>query len=484
MLLPSAPAVEGPAPVVAYIPIDGPIDHGRSGFFKRALADAKAKGASVAVVHLNTDGGLLDAGREIMGAALAEDKLRLVAFIDNRAYSAGSLIAFGHHEILVTSQATLGDIGVIQQKADGSIEYAPEKIETVVRALLRSTADNRGWDTAKLMKMVARNQELWRYDLGQGPRWVIEDDLPRLLSEHADLERKEDLLLKGGTRVGHLELPKDRLLSYTGPKAVEDGMATALVADLDAVYTRLGTTRAQVIDISPTTTESVSWTLAGFAPLLAGLAVLLLVLEFKFPMGGLFLALAAVAGLAFFVCQFYMELAGSIEVVLVLVGLGLIILDIFAIPSGGMIAIGGGLLMIVGLVLAFMPDVSQFNPQTPEWGYNLGSAVFSSLLAIVALTTGVAMALMALPRLALRSGVATTAAIDATSAGADEVDPARLISRQGTARTDLAPAGQVVLDGREFSAQAEHGAFIARDTTVTVIALRYGVVVVRPVEVT
>jgi membrane-bound serine protease (ClpP class) len=481
--LAAADQIAGPgAPRVAYIPIDGPIDHGKAKFFKRALADAKAKGATTAVVHLTTDGGLLDAGRDMMSAALGEEQLRLVAFIDNRAYSAGSLIAYGHHEILVGPNATLGDIGVIQVKQDGSIEYAPEKIETVVRALLRSTADNRGWDTAKLMKMVARNQGLWRYDLGQGAHWVIEDDLPKLLADHPELERKDELLLKGGERIGYLYLPADRLLSYTAKKAVEDGMATALVDDLDAVYARLGTTKAQVIDCSPTEIETTSWVLAGFAPMLAGLAVLLIIIEFKFPMGGLFFALAAACGLGFFVCQYFMELANYGEAIAILIGLALIVVELFVLPLGGLMLATGGILMVVGLLFAFMPDVSQFKPETPEYAGNFLNALASSLLAVIAVTIGVVLGILALPRLALRTGLATATAISGSSAGSDEVASGSLVGRQGTARSDLAPGGVVLIDGRELSGQDAHGAFIAAGTPVTVVAMRFGELIVEPVR--
>ena len=482
LYLVSAEGVTGPgAARVAYIPINGPIDHGKAKFFKRALADAKAKGARTAVVHLTTDGGLLDAGRDMMGAALAEDQLHLVAFIDNRAYSAGSLIAYGHHEILVGPSATLGDIGVIQVKQDGSIEYAPEKIETVVRALLRSTADNRGWDTAKLMKMVARNQGLWRYDLGQGAHWVIEDDLPKLLADHPELERKEELLLKSGVRVGYLYLPADRLLSYTAKKAVEDGMATAMVDDLDAVYARLGTTKAQVIDCSPTDIENTSWALSGFAPMLAGLAVMLIILEFKFPMGGLFFALAGACGLGFFICQYFMELANYGEVIVILLGLALIVVELFVVPLGGLMLATGGVMMVIGLFFAFMPDVSQFKPETPEYTGNLLNAFASSILAVIAVTVGVILAILALPRLALRTGLATATAIKGTSAGADEVAAASMIGRLGVARSDLAPCGVVLIDGREISGQNVNGSFLAAGTAVRVVQVRFGELIVQTV---
>lgn len=473
---------------VAYLPIDGPIDSGRARFFKRALAEARTKGARTVVVHLTTDGGRLDAGREMLLEALnvGADGPRLVAFVDNRAYSAGSLIAYGHHEILLTPQATIGDIGVIMQKQDGTIEYAPEKVETVVRTLLRSAGQNRGWNTAKLAKMVAREQVLWQIDRDGTREWVIGDDLPAFLARHQELRRDGDFILAGPAsaaetrRVGHTVLGEDRLLSYTAQGAIDDGMATALVADLDAVYARLGTGKDAVISLAPSTTESVSWTLAEFAPLLAALAVVFLILEFKTPGVGIWATLAVVCGAAFFVCQFYMELASYVEVVLVVLGIGLVLAELFLLPTGGWLAIGGGMLMAGGFVLAFMPDVSQFDPKTPEWGGNFAGALFRSLLALTAITVAAVLTIIALPRMALRTGMATATAIDGTSAAPLEHDLAALAGQRGTASSDLTPSGRVAVGGREVGAASEHGEFIRAGSAVVVVGVHFGELVVRP----
>jgi membrane-bound serine protease (ClpP class) len=478
---------------VAYLPIDGPIDSGRARFFKRALAEAKTKGARTVVVHLTTDGGKLESGREMLLEALnvGADGPRLVAFVDNRAYSAGSLIAYGHHEILLTPQATIGDIGVIMMKQDGTIEYAPEKIETVVRTLLRSAGQNRGWNTAKLAKMVAREQVLWQIDRDGTREWVIGDDLPAFLARHQELRRDGDFIVSGpataaeaktaeSRRYGHAVLGEDRLLSYTAQGAVDDGMATALVADLDAVYARLGTSKDAVISLAPSTTESVSWTLAEFAPLLAALAVIFLILEFKTPGVGIWATLAVVCGAAFFVCQFYMELASYVEVVLVVLGVGLVLAELFLLPTGGWLAIAGGLLMAAGFVLAFMPDISQFDPKTPEWGGNFAGALFRSLLALTAITVAAVLTIIALPRMALRTGLATATAIDGTSAAPLEHDLAALAGQRGTASSDLTPSGRVAVGGREVGAASEHGEFIRAGAAVVVVGVHFGELVVRP----
>jgi membrane-bound serine protease (ClpP class) len=463
---------------VAYIPIHGPIDDLKARYFQRAVDDAVKAGAATVVVHLTTDGGTLDGGRQMMLTALGvkRNAPMMVAFVDNRAYSAGSLIAFGHDRIYLTPQATLGDIGVIFQNKDGEIAYAPEKIETVVRTLLRSAAQNRGWNEAKLVKMTARNQELWRIDADKAPDWVLEDDLPRYLTAHHDLKRDGDGILRDGKRVGYIVQGKDRLISYTAKEAVDEGMATGLVTDLDTLYTTLGTTKSRVIDLSPSSTESVSWTLAAWAPLLAGLAVLFLVLEFKMP-GGLFISLAAICGVAFFVCQFYQELAGALELILIILGIIALACELLVLPTGGLLAGLGALLIAIGLILSFMPDSGQFDMGGAGWLAALWNALRQSIFALGVMAGGAAVLIAIAPRLRAIRRISVETAIDAHT----DLPAATLVGHRGVTRTGLSPSGFVTIDGQDLSASSEHGVFVAPGAAVEVIGTQLGEVVVRPV---
>jgi membrane-bound serine protease (ClpP class) len=336
---------------VALLEIDGAIDPNMARYFKRALNDARTAKVDAVVVHMTTPGGYVFCAEEMAKALLAvpDDGPQLVAFVDHSSYSAGSLIAYSHQRIYLTDAATIGDIGVILKTADGKIEYAPEKAETVVRALLRSAAQKNGWDAAKLQKMTARNQSLYRFDLAAGPQWVLEDDLAIFLAAHPDADDKKKVEILG----------KDRLLSYTAKEAVTEKMATGLVKDIDEVYRTLGASSASVVDLRPTTSEHISWVLGGYASLLAAAAVLFLILEFKTPGLGIWLTLAVICGSLFFVCQFYLELASYLELTLVLAGVVLVVVDLFVLPTGGILAAGGAALAVSGLVLAFMPDARQ-----------------------------------------------------------------------------------------------------------------------------
>ncbi|MBA3699366.1 MAG: hypothetical protein H0W78_10980 [Planctomycetes bacterium] len=464
-----------PAKRIAYVKIDGEIDQNRAAYYRRAMDAAIAAKVDAVVVHMTTPGGGVGSAIEMTHKALAmpADGPLTVAFVDRESYSAGSLIAFAHQRVYLTDVATIGNIGVIFQTADGKIEYGPEKIETVIRVLLRSVAQKNGWSEAKLMKMTARNQDLYRFDLPDGPQWVIEDDLGRFLAAHPEVKTEQKVLILG----------EDRLLSYTAKEAFDEHMANGLVKDLPALYRELGGDPATVLDLAPSASEELSWVLSGYTSILAALAVLFIIFELKAPGIGIWATLGGICGVLFFVCQFYLELASYPEVILVMLGIVAIALEIFLLPTGGMLALGGVGIAMIGLVLAFMPDASQFSPGTPGWGGSLMDALISSMFAMLAAGGGMIALIMALPRLAVASNMASTAEITATatSDSATAVTNLAGIGSRGVARSDLAPNGYIVLAGREISAEAQHGEFIKAGTPVEIVGMRFGEAIVQAV---
>ena len=475
-------------------------------YVKTALKTAVANQADIVVMHITTNGGEVGAAEDILYAELALPKNhpRLIAYIDDHCYSAGGMIAYGCDEIWIRSFAPLGDIGMIFFGLDGKIEYAPEKLQTAGRTVLRAAAETRGWDPAKLQKMMALNQDLYRFDLKTGPpAFVIEDDLPGWLAAHPGVARESGILV-----LGH-----DRLRCYTGSEAVADGMATGLLDSLDGLYRHLGVAPAQVVDLSPG--HETEWPsgaelsahgargvpgagasgtggnppidydkpgpLKRFAPLLAGLTVVFLYLEFQHLGVMIYLLLAAITGTAFFVCQYYSHLTGPLEISLVLGGLALIYIEILALPTMGWLAVLGTALAGIGLVLSFMPNDIKFHPGADGFNHALAMAMVDFMFVLGVATACVILAISTLPNTPLGRRMASKGAITGTSAGATEASGS-LIGKTGMVRSELAPSGSVDLGGLERSAISDDGAFIPAGTAVTVVAMRFGTVSVRRVD--
>ncbi len=463
---------------VGYGSLTGPIDRLRQRYLERLLADARAQKLDTVILHIDTDGGAVNHAREMFKMVLdqARDGPRMIALIDFRAISAGAMVSYAHEEIYISPSASIGDIGVIFISKEGEIKYAPEKIETVVRSMLTQAAEQRGWDKALLLKMTARTQKLYHVTLPDGTtQYVIEDDLPRLLAAHPKIDKedpKQVWVYRG----------EDRLLTLTGKEAVDLNMATGHAEDADDLYQQLGIEAADVVDLQPHYTERTAWFLATFAPGLAGLAFLFLLFEFKTPGVGLWALLALICAAAFGLSQYYLELAENFEFVLMLIGVALIAAEVFLGLSGGLLALAGGGFAFVGLILSFVPNELEFDFADERFQQALKEAAISALIAVSVTTVGLVLALRALVSKEVQHNFVVTAEIGGTAAGqlADELT--QIVGRHGVARDLLRPSGTVSVAGRDYSARAAQGTFIAKGGSVEVIGVEFGELLVRRAE--
>ncbi len=464
--------------VVGYMEIDDVIDRFSDRYLARAIEQAQVEGVDTLLVRIDTDGGAVHYARSMFKRILdlEADGIRTVAFIDFRAISAGALIAYAHEEVYLSETASIGDIGVVFQSPEGEIKYAPEKFETVVRTLLTQAAEQRGWNRGMLLKMTAHKQSLYRVTpLGGPAEYVIEDDLPEFLAAHPEVDRDDP------TQVIVYRGP-DRLLTLTGLEAVTFGMATGNVADLDAMHERLGVTADDVVDLSPRGIERAAWALSRFAPILAGLAVLFLLFELKTPGVGLWVALAALLGTGFLLAQYSLDLIENIELLLIVIGIGLIALEIYTTVGGGLLATLGGAAGFTGLVLAFLPNETTFDFDDPVFVDALADAAFGGATAVGIVVVGTVLAMRFLPRsTALRRHLAMTDEVTATSAGTIEARAGELLGRRGKAAEALHPGGTVRLGAESIRARAEHGAYVPAGAAVEVVSVEFGEVVVRSV---
>ena len=197
---------------VAKIKIEGIIDQRQLRYIKRAMADAKAQGAQTILSHISSPGGELFAAietLEFITKTAREENLRLVAWVEDEAYSAAALLAYGHKEIYLRPDAVIGNIGIIFNGPDGEMQYAPEKIETALRTILDITAERSEWDSAQLVKMTARNQDLYEARFPDGRKvMVIEDNKGLFLADNPEIDPEDP-------QQWILVLGEDRLLTFS-----------------------------------------------------------------------------------------------------------------------------------------------------------------------------------------------------------------------------------------------------------------------------
>ncbi|MFM8917985.1 MAG: hypothetical protein ACKOGP_09620, partial [Bacteroidota bacterium] len=139
MLFIALDANAGTPPKAYVIDVREEISPGMARKLGKALDEAQAQKVDLVILNMNTYGGLLDAA-DTMRTRLMNFPIPVVAFINNNAASAGALIAISCNRIYMTGGSSIGAATVV----DESGEPLPDKYQSYMRSIMRSTAEKRG----------------------------------------------------------------------------------------------------------------------------------------------------------------------------------------------------------------------------------------------------------------------------------------------------------------------------------------------------
>ena len=443
-----APGVAQEGDDVVHVTISGPLDLGVTSLMRRAI-DRALVGGKLLVVELDTPGGelelMFELSRQIADANV--EGLNSVAWIHDRAYSAGALVALACRRVYMRSSAAIGAAAVIQIPVagmPGGIEdpTLAEKMSSATRAAFRAAAESGGRPAAVAEAMVDR-------DVGALEIRTKDGELRIVTSREYDDLRE----LQGGISLVRTIAEPGRLVSLSGAEAVRIGIADGIAESFESLMGILGATGTAVIPIERSRSEDFATWLGAVRYLLIGLGVIALIAEFKAPGFGL---AGAIAILCFGLALFGSYLTGLADVPhLVAVGLGLVLLavELFLVP--GMIWPGavGAVLVIGGLVFAQAGGSFLESPLGRELAIDRALKTLGGTL--LALITG-ALVTRFLPRTALASRVLQTPTpAFAGGAPAAEFERAPVLGERGVATTPLRPVGKVRLEAAAGRRAAE-----------------------------
>ena len=100
--------------------IDSEIDLGLSPYISRIVSEANNAGAEAIIFRINTFGGRLDAATKIKDAILSSKALT-IAFVNNRAISAGALITLSCNKIAMAPGSSIGAATVVNQSGKNRV---------------------------------------------------------------------------------------------------------------------------------------------------------------------------------------------------------------------------------------------------------------------------------------------------------------------------------------------------------------------------
>lgn len=434
---PVAPAVTAGKRVAFVIPVQDQIAKPTLYIIRRGLKEAIEQKADIVVLNMKTPGGALDATFEIM-EALGKFPGKTVTFVDDQAISAGAFIAATTEEIWFAPRGKIGAAAPVSSTGQDIDKTMRQKVVSFLRAEVRSISEGKGYRGQVVSAMIDEDFEL----------------------------KIGDTVLK----------PKGELLTLTASEAMKTYgepaqplLGAGIAADVPALLTaKFGAGNFEVREFRVTWSESLAQYLTALAPILTGLGLLALFLEFKMPSSGIFAGVGILLLLVVFFGHYVAGFSGHEPVLLFTLGLLLVLAEVLFFPGVALPALTGVALMLVALVWS-MADLWPNEPVSFS-----GDAFARPLTNVgvgVLLSVGIGAALLRfLPqgwiwdRLTVNSvagSVAQAAAGGASSSG--------LIGATGVTTTALRPGGQIEIGGKRYEARAALGS-IAPGTRVVVRA--------------
>ena len=430
----------GGSHIVYKVPIHDTIDLGLPPFIERSIKMAEEDNAKAIIFDIDTFGGRLDAATQIKDAILSA-KIPTIAFINRRAISAGALISLSCEKIFMTSGGTIGAATAV----DMSGKKGSEKVISYMREEMASTAEsrNRNVDIAKGMV----DEELFFTHL------VINGDS----IEVNDLEgRKEGKLIT---------LTTELALKYNITDGVQETLEELLI------FIELEDAEIKITDENWSEAFVRFLTNPVVASLLTTFGFLGILFELQSPGWGIPGSVGLVCLALSLGASYIARLATMTDMLIILAGLGLLMVEIIIIPGFGIAGIGGIALILWGLYELLLPDIpvgAEFETMA-IWGLTIG--IIGGIIGLVLL--------FKLMTKTVFWQKLTSPAVEKTEEGySTSVGWENLVHAEGVSQTDLRPAGWVIIDGKRIFVVSE-GDFIEKDSKVKVLSVDGNRVVVR-----
>ncbi|MEW6045846.1 MAG: nodulation protein NfeD [Bacillota bacterium] len=380
----------GSRPVVYVIPIRGVIEVGLAEFVKRSVAEANGAGADAILVEVNTPGGRVDAAEEIRDTLL-DAGIPTIAFISERAQSAGALVSLACDYIVMAPASSIGAAEPIP---------AEEKIISALRAEFEATAQAKGRD-------------------------------PRIAAAMVD----KSIEIPGVVEAG-------KILTLSDARAKELGFIDAVAKDRESAAAAVGLVGARFVELSPNWAERIARFLTEptVSSLLLTIGFLGVIYELATPGWGVPGTVGLIALTLFFGARLVTGLVGWEVIILFLVGIVLLVVELVAIPGFGIAGVPGLVAIFASLYLSFKDAASAL--------YVVGGSVVMTVL-VGALTFRYIRKSRTWSQIVLKTRQWREEGYTAPA------EHHRWVGQRGRAVTPLRPSGVVEIGGERLDASTD-----------------------------
>ncbi|MEW5802956.1 MAG: NfeD family protein [bacterium] len=312
--------------LVYLVKVSGEIDRGLVPFISRVVRQADEEGARAVILEINTFGGRMDAAVEIRDVLL-NSKTQTIAYINERAISAGALISLACQKITMVPGATIGAATpVTMSPFDQTMQPASEKVVSYFRKEMKATAEK--------------------------------NHRPALLAE-AMVD--PDVIIEGLTE-------GKKPLTLTASEALQYEVADFEISHgIDEILQKFDLQPASLMEERTNWAEKFLRLVGGslFSSLLLTIGLLGLIMELRTPTWGIAGTVGLICLAVFFWGHAVLHLVGWEEIILLLIGTILLLLEALVIPGFGLTGILGLIALAAGLTLSLVGK----NPNMWEiWG--------------------------------------------------------------------------------------------------------------------
>jgi membrane-bound serine protease (ClpP class) len=444
---------------VFVIPISGEIEPGIAAFLKRALREVPDAPDTLIVVEMNTFGGRVDSALEMVESLVKIRQARTIAYVSNKAISAGALISLACNQLVMKHHTTIGDCAPITYSKEGP-KMMGEKFQSPLRAKFRTLAKRNGYPPVLAEAMVTADMEIYRVKIGDRVEYLDAQEYQDL-----DRQRKERITEKKTI------VAKGELLTMDDSEAHELGFSSMSVDSIDDMLARMGVTGYTLRRIDETWSENLVTLMGTISPVLMLIGLGALYLEIKSPGFGVpgivgILCLALV-----FFNQYLVGLADYTEMLILVAGIILLGFEMFVIPGFGIAGIAGIICIMVGLLLGFQDFVIP-DPQLP-WEKEL---LVDNLLKVMSSMVGAFLSALfvlrfVFPRLSKTiHGPYLAATLADARFDLPAAETAIRAGGTGTAVTLLRPSGKAKIDGEVYDVVTQ-GDFIPKGSRIRVLKI-------------
>ncbi len=410
-------------PLVMHLLVNDVIDPRTNRYTELGLEKARELEVDYVILELDTYGGALNDADDIRTRIL-EFEIPIYAFINKDAASAGALISIACDSIYMAKGSSIGAATVVT----GDGEAAPDKYQSYMRSIMRSTAEATG-----------RN--------------------PKIAEGMVDEDIEVDSIATEG-----------KVITFSVSEAMKHGFCEAQVKNIDDIMERAGVETYELVKYDLAASERI---IAFFLnPFISGILIMVIIggiwFELQTPGVGFPIAAAILALILYLIPHYMNGLAENWEVAVFIAGIILIALEIFVIPGFGIAGVLG-IASVTGSLILIMLNNDMFDFSFVK----ADDAMIAIMTTFAAITGAIALLFVLGYKLTDTKAFQRIALVDTQNKEegftSSTYTKNHLVGKQGTAFTILRPSGRVMIDDEIFDAYTR-GDYIAQDEKIEVIS--------------